>query len=153
VKIEASLTREHSCAGPISNPLAGVGICDGVGRFVEVSESLAVMLKRTVDGLVGRPFATFLERADRASGLVGYFEAVVVQCPASMASAPRVLRWVTGDGKKLRLHAEWVAIRNGARENAEAILLLSHDDGAVRQPHGEHDGARLDEAEIDRTRL
>jgi PAS domain S-box-containing protein/diguanylate cyclase (GGDEF)-like protein len=95
----------------------GVGVCDEDGRFVAVNESLATLLERPTNALVGRPFLTFVHPDERAASLACYFASVVAAAgdkPQNPAHGQ--LRCVTGSGGVVWLSASWTITapdRNG----------------------------------------
>src|SRR5579859_6548271 len=55
----------------------GIGVCDEDGRFLTISTSLARLLRRPPEAIIGRPFLTFVHPDARAASLAAYFEAIV----------------------------------------------------------------------------
>ena len=84
----------------------GIGICDEGGKFVAISTSLAHMLQRPEDEIVGRTYLRFVHPDDRGSSLAAYFEAVVAAA-AGVRRGSREVRYLAGDGSVLTVRVSW----------------------------------------------
>ena len=84
----------------------GIGICDEGGKFVAISTSLAHMLRRPENEIVGRTYLRFVHPDDRGSSLAAYFEAVVAAA-AGVLRGSREVRYLTGDGSVLTVRVSW----------------------------------------------
>jgi len=55
----------------------GVGVCDEDGRFLEINDSLCMLLRQGRQNVLGRPFLTFVHPDQRSASMASYFRAVV----------------------------------------------------------------------------
>lgn len=85
---------------------SGVGVCDEQGRFVAISRSIAQLLRRPANEIIGRPFLTFVHPDERAASIADYFETVAAVA-AGVRDGHTVLRCLAGDGDTIRLRVSW----------------------------------------------
>jgi diguanylate cyclase (GGDEF)-like protein/PAS domain S-box-containing protein len=101
-RIGSSLLRTAFVGAPV-----GVGVCDEDGRFLEVNDSLCVLLRHTRADVIGRPFLSFVEPAQRARSMAAYFRAVVAAATNRVTSECGELQCRTGTGEQIWVSANW----------------------------------------------
>ena len=101
-----------------------IGVCDEDGRFVAVSNTLARMLRRPADQIIGRPFLTFVHPDERPASLAAYFEAVVAVA-AGVRSGSSRLRYLAGDGTVFSALVSWTVTEPDEFGNQYGITYLS----------------------------
>ncbi len=85
----------------------GVGVCDEDGRFLEVNDSLCVLLRRTRDDVIGRPFLAFVHPEQRSASMASYFRAVVAAASCRTSSEQSELLCLTGAGDAIWVSVTW----------------------------------------------
>jgi diguanylate cyclase (GGDEF)-like protein/PAS domain S-box-containing protein len=83
----------------------GVGVCDEDGRFLEVNESLCMLLRQSRQNVLGRPFLTFVHPEQRSASMASYFRAVVAAAANQISTEHSELLCLTGTGATI-----WVAV-------------------------------------------
>ena len=103
-----------------------IGICDEDGRFVAVNTALAQLLARPVEGLVGRPFLSFVHPADRPACLAVYFEAVVAAA-AGVRRGHGGLRCLSGAGAAVPVAISWTITEPDGSGTQHGVVYLNPD--------------------------
>jgi PAS domain S-box-containing protein len=109
----------------VDAPVA-IGVCDEDGRFVAVNASLARLLRRPGDQIVGRPFLAFVHPAERLASLAAYFEAVVAVAAGTRSGSKR-LRCLAGDDAVITAVVRWTVTRPDDLGDQYGILYVSED--------------------------
>lgn len=117
---------EPVLAAAVRNAPVGIGICDEDGRFLAISTSLARLLRRPAEEIVGRPFLNFIHPEQRSAALVTYFEAVVAAA-AGLRHGTRTLSYLTGDGEAVPLLASWTVTDPDRDGTAYGIVYLTRE--------------------------
>ena len=102
----------------------GIGVCDEDGRMISVSRSLARLLRRSTEEIVGRPYLAFVHPADRPASLASYFEAVVAAAAGVCTGRTRV-RCLTGDGDCVTVEVAWTVTEADESTSCCGILYLT----------------------------
>lgn len=127
---------EPVLAAAVRNAPIGIGICDEDGRFLAISTSLARLLRRPAEEIVGRPFLNFVHPEHRPAALATYFEAVVAAA-AGLRHGTRTLHCLTGDCDAIPLLASWTITEPDTDGTAYGIVYLTGqtDDPRSRPAH------------------
>jgi len=91
-----------------------------------VNDSLARLLRRPSDEIVGRPFLTFVHPEQRSDSLACYFQSVVAAAVRPPHQTKHTeLRCVAGDGSVLWLAVTWTITAADSQDQQFGILHLS----------------------------
>jgi PAS domain S-box-containing protein len=87
----------------------GVGVCDADGRFVLVNQTLARLLRRRREDLVGQPFLSVVDPDEHEQTQALYVRAQLLASAEHYEgeSEENELRCVTGDGEPIWVHVSW----------------------------------------------
>lgn len=85
----------------------GVGVCDRDGNFVLVNKTLAQLLGRSRDELVGQPFLSVVHPDERQEAQAQYVRAQLLATAEHPESEQNELRCLTGAGEPVWVHLTW----------------------------------------------
>lgn len=114
----------HALCTAVRDAPVGIGVCDEDGRMIAVSRSLAQLLRRTPEEIVGRPFLAFVHPADRGASLASYFEAVVAAA-AGVSNGRTRVRCLTGDQSPVTVEVAWTVTEADESTSCCGILYLT----------------------------
>jgi PAS domain S-box-containing protein len=101
-----------------------IGVCDEDGRFLAISKSMAQLLRRPAEQIIGHPYLVFVHPDERPASLATYFEAVV-SAAAGIRSGQRQLRCLTGSGDVVHVLAHWTVTEPGPDGTQYGIIYLT----------------------------
>jgi PAS domain S-box-containing protein len=128
------LSRQALHAAFLHSPV-GIGVCDEDGRFLTISRSLARLLRRAPEAIIGRPFLTFVHPDARAVGLAAYFEAVVAAA-AGVRGGNTTLRCLAGNGQSLTLDVSWTITEPDETGRRYGVLYLTDTTTGIATTRG-----------------
>jgi diguanylate cyclase (GGDEF)-like protein/PAS domain S-box-containing protein len=102
----------------------GVGVCDEDGRFLEVNDSLCMLLRQAKQYVVGRPFLTFVHPEQRSASMASYFRAVVAAAANQPSTEQGELLCLTGTGATIWVSVTWTITEPDAAGSQYGIVHL-----------------------------